>query len=600
MNRAARLQRMALPLTMAQLAFAENTLVTGFFLSRHSTIALHASLPGSMLAVAFSSLATSTFGYSGTIFASRHGSGDSAGALATFRAALAPEDRVRTSNIICQKLINDTAIVEAVCPFEGTGDLAVYLASTEEIDLSAFIADMLGRGVTVVSPRWDGETYELAKIKSLAADDLRSGPMNILEPAEADIVEPKDVAAWIIPALAFTKDGKRLGYGGGWYDRLLSSARRDSLKIGVAHDFQLVEDLPTEPHDIRLTRIVTDTLDERHLTFTTTPEGFLATTKCDSHHLRIAFFALSIIGLLVSSIFCVITRGVVPLPLFALSASFLATVFLAMRTLGGPEVVHLEVKGDKGLCKRKLLGLIPLPASRFRWSPWANAVPFGSHYSAPNTSSFTIIEGAEEKPIFMTYVDTAVALAIEMNLAHHVPKEREYAAREAVLSALPSGLNIVNDDNSEVLTVKVRSLVGTLSRLGISLVFGVLATTLIAWLATLATVFLVLIPVPLAVVFLFVVYRALWSLFAVHKIVISGNDCKYTVRLGPLSKHHNFDLANSSAAILPYCRHVSISTFDDNGNTSTIDCFCDLPARCYLPIKVFIDRAKDRLYAKMP
>ncbi len=89
MNRAARLQRMALPLTMAQLAFAANTLVTGFFLSRHSTTALHASLPGSMLAVAFSSLAISTFGYSGTIFASRHGSGDSAGALATFRAALA-------------------------------------------------------------------------------------------------------------------------------------------------------------------------------------------------------------------------------------------------------------------------------------------------------------------------------------------------------------------------------------------------------------------------------------------------------------------------------------------------------------------------------
>ena len=48
------------------------------------------------------------------------------------------------------------------------------------------------------------------------------GPMNILEPAEADIVKPADVEVWVIPGLAFTKDGKRLGYGGGWYDRLLA------------------------------------------------------------------------------------------------------------------------------------------------------------------------------------------------------------------------------------------------------------------------------------------------------------------------------------------------------------------------------------------
>ena len=83
------LQRMALPLSLAQLAFAANTFVTGLFLAQHSTSALHASLPGSMLAVAVSSLAISSLGYSGTIFAKRHGSGDTAGAIAVFKAALA-------------------------------------------------------------------------------------------------------------------------------------------------------------------------------------------------------------------------------------------------------------------------------------------------------------------------------------------------------------------------------------------------------------------------------------------------------------------------------------------------------------------------------
>ena len=88
MNAMLSLQRLALPLTFAQLAFAANTFVTSYFLSRSSTTALHASLPGSMLAVAVSSLAISALGYSGTVFADRHGSGDTPGALAVFCSAL--------------------------------------------------------------------------------------------------------------------------------------------------------------------------------------------------------------------------------------------------------------------------------------------------------------------------------------------------------------------------------------------------------------------------------------------------------------------------------------------------------------------------------
>ena len=88
MNRMLQLQRMAVPLSLAQLAFAANTFVTSYFLSLFSTTALHASLPGSMLAVAVSSLAISSLGYAGTIFAARHGSGDAPGAVAAFKAAL--------------------------------------------------------------------------------------------------------------------------------------------------------------------------------------------------------------------------------------------------------------------------------------------------------------------------------------------------------------------------------------------------------------------------------------------------------------------------------------------------------------------------------
>ena len=87
--------------------------------------------------------------------------------------------------------------------------------------------------------------------------------------AEAEIVRPSEVAAWIVPGLAFTIQGDRLGYGGGWYDRLMAGAK-GSFKIGVAHDFQIVENLPHEPHDIQLIRIVTDDLSDKHIESTTT------------------------------------------------------------------------------------------------------------------------------------------------------------------------------------------------------------------------------------------------------------------------------------------------------------------------------------------
>ena len=161
------------------------------------------------------------------------------------RRALTPEERTAAAEIICEKL--------AALNFHSP--IAVYLASPQEIDLSPFIRGMLAVA-KVVAPRWNGETYELAVLKGLDGACLRKGPMGILEPAEAEIVSPKEVEVWLVPGLAFTRDGKRLGYGGGWYDRLLAEAPKDSLKLGIAHVFQVVDDLPSESHDILLSEVV--------------------------------------------------------------------------------------------------------------------------------------------------------------------------------------------------------------------------------------------------------------------------------------------------------------------------------------------------------
>ena len=185
------------------------------------------------------------------------------------RRALTPEARKAASEIICAKLAADSDIGLRVDPLECGSPVAAYLASPQEIDLSPFIRKMLAMGVKVVAPRWNGETYELAVLTGLDEVHLRHGPMGILEPAEAEIVSPKAVGVWLIPGLAFTRNGKRLGYGGGWYDRLLAEAPKGSLKLGIAHAFQVVDDLPSEPHNVSLDGVVDDSLEHELVEFAT-------------------------------------------------------------------------------------------------------------------------------------------------------------------------------------------------------------------------------------------------------------------------------------------------------------------------------------------
>jgi len=92
------------------------------------------------------------------------------------------------------------------------------------------------RGVEALGPEVDGP-------------DLR------VQPGDAD---PTSLDVVVVPGLAFTVDGRRLGQGGGHYDRFLPRLRPGCVTVGAAFAEQLVDDLPTEPHDIRLTHVATD------------------------------------------------------------------------------------------------------------------------------------------------------------------------------------------------------------------------------------------------------------------------------------------------------------------------------------------------------
>jgi 5-formyltetrahydrofolate cyclo-ligase len=62
----------------------------------------------------------------------------------------------------------------------------------------------------------------------------------------------------LVPGVAFTASGSRLGYGGGFYDRLLASFDRRVARIAAAFDLQMVDQLPEGPRDQRVDRVVTE------------------------------------------------------------------------------------------------------------------------------------------------------------------------------------------------------------------------------------------------------------------------------------------------------------------------------------------------------
>lgn len=109
-------------------------------------------------------------------------------------------------------------------------------------------------------PRITGESLEFVAVHML--EDLAPSAWNpnIREPQIRDeiIVAPSEMDLILVPGLAFTRDGCRLGRGGGYYDRLLAARAPHTVVLGVCFDLQIVADLPTEPHDQRVDAVITE------------------------------------------------------------------------------------------------------------------------------------------------------------------------------------------------------------------------------------------------------------------------------------------------------------------------------------------------------
>ena len=133
--------------------------------------------------------------------------------------------------------------------------LAVFVSFGKEIETHAVIRQLLARGRQICVPAFHAGKYVAAAIEDFD-QNLVAGKLGILEPKQLHHVPVTRPDVWLVPGLAFDRRGNRLGRGKGYFDALLQHAT--GVKIALAHDFQLLDEVPTEPHDIHMDLIVTE------------------------------------------------------------------------------------------------------------------------------------------------------------------------------------------------------------------------------------------------------------------------------------------------------------------------------------------------------
>jgi len=172
--------------------------------------------------------------------------------LRTTLSSLPPEWRRATSVQACRLLLQQSVWRQASA-------VLLYSPMPEEVDIRETADAALAGRKIVALLCFDAVNggYVARRIANWERD-LVPGAFGIREPTgRCPLVDLKRLDFVLVPGLGFTADGRRLGRGKGFYDRVLRQVR--GFKCGVAFDQQVVDEIPVEPHDVRLDCILTPT-----------------------------------------------------------------------------------------------------------------------------------------------------------------------------------------------------------------------------------------------------------------------------------------------------------------------------------------------------
>jgi 5-formyltetrahydrofolate cyclo-ligase len=163
--------------------------------------------------------------------------------------ARACEERSRliVEQLVAHEVFTSAKSVALFWPMEGR----------REVDLRAFDEALRARGVAVYYPAIDAEsgTMDFKRVDDVA--DLAEAGYGFAEPrADAPVAQALDVI--VVPAVAVDPVGHRIGYGAGFYDRILPRFAPPAVSVAVAYDFQLIAEVPVTDGDVPVDWVITD------------------------------------------------------------------------------------------------------------------------------------------------------------------------------------------------------------------------------------------------------------------------------------------------------------------------------------------------------
>lgn len=142
--------------------------------------------------------------------------------------------------------------LERSAAFQLADKVLMYHSLPDELETHRFLNKWKDRKKFFL-PRVNGVNLEL-----LPYDEsrLEIGSFHIEEPTGNNLHPVEEIEMIVVPGVAFDRKGVRLGRGRGFYDRLLQNAK--AIKVGIGYEFQLVDDLPSEPHDVPMDMVITE------------------------------------------------------------------------------------------------------------------------------------------------------------------------------------------------------------------------------------------------------------------------------------------------------------------------------------------------------
>ncbi|WP_240837108.1 5-formyltetrahydrofolate cyclo-ligase [Acidaminobacter sp. JC074] len=164
------------------------------------------------------------------------------------RKSLTKDQVIEKSHTISQTIIEKDIIKSK--------NTLIYMDFRNEVMTKELLEYTIEKYGSVLLPRVVGDVLTIHEIFSL--EDMILSELGILEPGPENQVAIHTIDLILAPGVAFDEMCYRLGYGGGFYDRLLSNKRKEVPVIALAFETQIIDKVPTEPHDYKMDMVVTE------------------------------------------------------------------------------------------------------------------------------------------------------------------------------------------------------------------------------------------------------------------------------------------------------------------------------------------------------